>query len=239
VIGEVLLRWAKASGIIVVSDELLRMSNPSVEAVTRHDMLRGMANFSDGQFVDPAVPDVANVSPASITNGVTAVPATGNTAEALRADLATLWSGFFAANQSVTTGVFIMSNRQAMRISLMRNALGPREFPDITPMGGVLEGFPVITSESVPDSSDGGIIIFANADDIFFSDDGPVTIDASREASLQMNTTPDEPTAAGTVMVSLWQRNLVALRAERYMNWKKRRPTAVGYIKDTNYGSGS
>jgi len=239
VIGEVLLRWAKASGIIVVSDELLRVSNPSVEAVTRNDMLRGMANFSDIQFVDPSVAEVTNVSPASITNGVTPVNATGTTAEALRADLASLWDAFFAANQSVTTGVFVMSNRQAMRISLMRNALGQREFPDITPMGGVLEGFPVITSEAVPDSSDGGLIIFLNADDVFYSDDGPVTIDASREASLQMNDAPDNPTTASTVLVSLWQRNLVALRAERYMNWKKRRPTAVGYIKDTNYGATS
>lgn len=239
VIGEVLLRWAKASGIIVVSDELMRMSNPSVEAVTRNDMLRGMAAFSDVQFVDPAVAEVANVSPASIVNGVSAIPATGVSAEALRADLASLWDTFFVANQSVTTGVFIMSNRQAMRISLMRNALGQREFPDITPTGGVLEGFPVITSESVPDDSTGGVIIFLNADDVFYSDDGPVTIDASREASLQMNTTPDEPTAAGTVMVSLWQRNLVALRAERYMNWKKRRSTAAGYISGTNYGGAS
>lgn len=237
VIGEILLRWAKASGIIVVSDELMRMSNPSVEAVVRNDMLRGMAAFSDTQFVDPAVAEVNNVSPASIFNGATPVPASGTTAENLRRDLADLWDKFFTANIAPTTGVFIMSNRQAMRISLMRNALGQKDFPDMTPMGGVLEGFPVIASESIEDTSSGGIIGFVNADDIFYSDDGPVTIDASREASLQMNTTPDNPTTASTVLVSLWQRNLVALRAERYMNWKKRRSAAAQYISGTNYGA--
>lgn len=236
-IGEILLRWAKASGIIVVTDELMRMSNPSVEAVVRNDMLRGMANFSDIQFTDPDVAEVSNTSPASIFNGATPVPASGTTAENLRADLADLWDKFFTANIAPTTGVFIMSNRQAMRISLMRNALGQKDFPDMTPMGGVLEGFPVIASESVQDTSTGGMVGFVNADDIFYSDDGPVTIDASREASLQMNTTPDNPTTESTVLVSLWQRNLVALRAERYMNWKKRRSAAAQYISNANYGS--
>lgn len=234
-IGEITLRWAKAAGIIVISEELARFSNPSAEAVVRNDMLKGMAAFSDAQFVNPDVGEVANVSPASVFNGVTPVTATGTSADALRDDLATLWTAFFTANNAPTTGVFIMSNRQAMRIGLMRNALGQKEFPDMTPMGGVLEGFPVIASEAVPDDSNGGMIGFVNADDIFFSDDGPVTIDVSREASLQMNTTPDEPTSASTVLVSLWQRNLVGLRAERFMNWKKRRSSAAGFIQGANY----
>lgn len=235
VIGEITLRWAKAAGIIVVTDELMRNSSPSVESVVRNDMLKGMAAFSDLQFIDPSVVAVNNVSPASITNGVTPVTATGVTAEHLRADLATLWDTYWTANLAPTSGVFIMSNRMAMRLSLLRNALGAKEFPDMTPLGGVLEGFPVIASEAVPASSAGEMIIFVNADDIFFSDDGPVTIDASREASLQMDSAPDEPTAAGTVLVSLWQRNLIGLRAERYMNWAKRRAGAVGYITDANY----
>lgn len=238
-IGEILLRWAKAAGIIVVTDELMRMSNPSVEAVVRNDMLRGMAQFSDGQFIDPDVAEVSNVSPASITNGVTPVPASGTTAEDVRRDVGDLWETFFTANLAPTTGVWIMSNRMAMRLSLMRNALDQKEFPDLTPLGGIFEGYPVIASEAVPDDSNGGILVFVNADDIFYSDDGPVTIDASREASLQMNTTPDNPTTASTVLVSLWQRNLIALRAERYMNWKKRRSAAVGYISGARYGQSS
>jgi HK97 family phage major capsid protein/HK97 family phage prohead protease len=239
VIGEITMRWAKASGIIVVTDELMRMSNPAVEGVVRNDMLRGMAAFTDAQFIDPQVFEVANTSPASITNLVTDISASGTDADALRTDIESLWAPFFTANIAPTTGVFIMSNRQAMKISLMRNALGQKEYPDMTPLGGILEGFPAIASESVPDTSDGGMIVFLNADDIYYSDDGPVTIDASREASLDMNTAPTEPTGASTVMVSLWQRNLIALRAERYINWKRRRSAAVGYISGANYGSGT
>jgi HK97 family phage major capsid protein/HK97 family phage prohead protease len=235
VIGEITMRWAKAAGILVVSDEAARFTNPKVEAVVRNDMLKGMAKFSDEQFISPQVFEVSNVSPASVTNLVTDVPASGTDAAALRTDLGTLFGKYWTANLAPTTGVFIMSNRQATGISLMRNALGQKEYPDMTPLGGTLEGFPVIASESVPDTSDGGMIVFVNADDIFFSDDGPVTIDASKEASLQMSTTPDATTSASTVLVSMWQRNLVALRATRYMNWKKRRAAAVQYISGTAY----
>lgn len=234
-LGEITLKWAKAAGIIVITDELARFSNPSAEAVVRNDMIKGMAAFCDAQFVNPDVAEVADVSPASIFNGASPITATGSDADALRRDLGSLWDAFFAANLTPTTGVFIMSNRQSMRLSLMRNALGGKEFPDITPLGGVLEGFPVIASEAVPDDSNGGQIGFVNADDIFYADDGPVTIDASREASLQMNDAPDEPTSASTVLVSLWQRNLIGLRAEVYRNWKKRRAAAANFIQGANY----
>jgi hypothetical protein len=128
-----------------------------------------------------------------------------------------------------------MSNRMATKLSLMRNALGQKEFPDMTIFGGMLEGFPVIASEAVDLHSGGEMIAFMNADDIYFADDGPVTIDASREASIEMSTTPTNPATASTVLTSLWQNNLIALRAERYMNWTKRRSAAVAYIDNARY----
>lgn len=235
-IGEVLLRWAKASGIIVITEELAMQSSPSAEAVVRDDMVAGVANFLDAQFVNPDVSEVPNVSPASITNGVTPVAATGTTAAALRADVATLWGTMLAANIPVGSGHWIMSPSRAMEISLMQNPLGQPEFPGITPTGGTFLGYPVVTSNSVPAGSGGDLIIFAVAGEIFYSEGG-LMIDVSREASLQMDTTPDNPTTASTVMVSLWQRNLIGLRAERYINWKKRRPQAVGYIDGAQYSN--
>jgi hypothetical protein len=70
-----------------------------------------------------------------------------------------------------------------------------------------------------------------------------VTIDASAEASLQMldNPTNQSTAASGgptpTTVVSMFQTNSVALRATRFVNWVKRRPIAVQYIKDAAYVS--
>jgi hypothetical protein len=38
------------------------------------------------------------------------------------------------------------------------------------------------------------------------------------------------------VLVSLWQHNMVGIRAERYINWGKRRAGAVQFIDSANYG---
>jgi hypothetical protein len=42
-----------------------------------------------------------------------------------------------------------------------------------------------------------------------------VTIDASREASLQMDSSPDSPTTGSTNLISLWQQNMLGIKAER------------------------
>src|SRR4029450_8482915 len=52
-------------------------------------------------------------------------------------------------------------------------------------------------------------------------------IDASQEASLQMDSAPMSPADATTVYVSLWQSNSVGLRAERFVNWNKATGSAV------------
>lgn len=237
---EITMRWAKAAGIIVITQELARQSSPDAEAIVRQDMIEGIAAFLDQQFTSPSVSEVSNVSPGAITNGVTnTLVAGGTTADAFRVDAGDLWATMLNANIVPTSGAWLMSNVMAMRLSLMRNALDQQEFPGLTPTGGTLLGYPVITSQNViaPDT-DGDMIVFLNQSDIFLSEEG-IMLDASSEASLQFNTAPDEPTSASTVMVSLWQRNMIGLRAERYINWKRRRDAAVGYIFGANYGEGS
>ena len=38
------------------------------------------------------------------------------------------------------------------------------------------------------------------------------------------------------MLLSLWQHNMIGIRAERYINWGKRRPGAVQFIDSANYG---
>jgi HK97 family phage major capsid protein/HK97 family phage prohead protease len=233
------LRWAKAAGIIVLTEELVRFSNPAAEAVVRADMIDAMAQFLDRQFVDPTVAAVTNVSPASITNGVTATTRTGTNQAAFVTDVTTLLTTFLTANLSTAGGVWLMSQRQALAFSLMLNALGQPFYPNINAEGGTLLGYPVISSENIPSvgasPADGTPIIFMLPREILLADDGQVTIDASNQASIQMDTTPDSPPTAATAVVSLWQMNFVGLRAERWINWLKRRSTAVAYISNANY----
>lgn len=240
---EVTLGIAKAAGLVILTEELVRSSAPSAEILVRNDLTKTIAQFLDVQFIAPDYAAVANVSPASITNGVVPVAATGTTSATLRTDIQTLFSTWISANIDPSGGIIITTPTQALAISLMLNALGQPVFPGMTMNGGVLFGLPVIVSNSAkmvgsPVAGEGNLLVLASQPDILMADDGQVTIDASREASLQMldnptNASAGSPTA--TTMVSMFQTNSVAIRAVRFINWKKRRSAAVAYIKDAAY----
>jgi HK97 family phage major capsid protein/HK97 family phage prohead protease len=228
------LRWAKAAGISVLTEELVRFSNPAAEEVVRSDLARGIVQFLDRQFVDPNVAAVTNVSPASITNGITPIAPTGVNMAAMRADTRALFQSLLLANQPLASGVWIMTQQQAVALSLAQNSLGQVIFPGISAQGGTFLGYPIITSENLPASggspADGYPIIFCVADEILLADDGQVVVDVSREASLNMDSAPDSPPTASTNMISLWQLNQVGIRAERWITWARRRSTAVAWI---------
>lgn len=234
----VTLDIAKIAGIVVLTDELVRHSAPSAEMLVRDDLAAAVIQFEDGQFVDPSKASDGS-SPASVTNGVTPVTASGTTSDAFRADIVDLMQTFVAANLGLSDGAWIMTQQQALAIGMMLNSLGQRLYPDVTVNGGTLNGLPVIASENMASTdgspADGYPIILLKQRDILLADDGQVTIDASREASLQMDTSPDSPTSGSTNLVSMFQQNMLAIRAEKEINWVKRRSTSVGFIQSAKY----
>jgi HK97 family phage major capsid protein/HK97 family phage prohead protease len=222
----VTLDIAKAAGIIVLTEELVRLSNPSAEALVRADMIAGIAQFLDQQFIDPAVAAVAGVNPASITNGAPNVPATADPL----ADLLKLMTFFATANQPLAGVTLIMSEVNALALGFTKNPDGTRAFPNVGVSGGTIEGITVVASQAA-----GTNVIALQPSLILYADDGGVTIDASREASLQMDSAPVSPADATTVLVSLWQNNYVGLRAERFVNWKRANNVAVTYLTAAAY----
>lgn len=233
------LRWAKVAAISVLTNELIRFSNPSAERLVRDALAGAIVERIDIDFVNPAKAAVANVSPASITNGVTPIVSSGVTAEDIRQDVQALWAPFIAARNAPRNAVYIMDSTTALALSLLQNPLGQSEFPGLTLNGGTFMGVPVIVSDYLPVDSDGGIVILANASDIWLADDGQVTIDASQEASLQMLDNPTNNSLSGTAtsMVSMFQTDSTAFRAERFINWARRRVSAVSYLTGVNWGA--
>jgi HK97 family phage major capsid protein/HK97 family phage prohead protease len=233
------LRWNKIATIAVLTNELIRFSDPSAERLVRDGLAAAVIERADIDFVDPAKAAVANVSPASITNGIAGIPSSGNTAEDVRADVAALWAPFIAARNAPRNAVYLMDSTTALALSLMLNPLGQAEFPGLNLNGGTFLGVPVIVSDYLPVDSGGGMVILLNASDIWLADDGQVTIDSSREASLQMldNPTNHSGTGTPTTMVSMFQTNSTAFLAERFINWQRRRVSAVAWLDNVNWGT--
>jgi HK97 family phage major capsid protein/HK97 family phage prohead protease len=235
---------AKAAGIVVLSQELVRSSDPSAEMVVRDDLAAAMAQFLDDAFLNPATAAVTNVSPASVTNGSSYFNAGGTDAAAARADIRKLYNLYATANLGLDGAVWVMKPGVALTLSMMLNALGQPFFEGMSVNGGTLAGLPVIVTNNLtqsvlaagatPPTTVGDHIMLIKANEILLADDGGITIDASDQASLQMDTAP---TAGPAQLVSLWQNNLVGIRAERFINWKKRRAAATTYLTGVNYVS--
>lgn len=227
--------FAKAAGIIVISEELARLSTPSAEGLVREEMIAGMGQFLDTQLVDPSIAAVTGVNPAAITNGAATVASSGVTGAAAKADLAARVAVFVAANIPVSESVWLMNESNAFGIGLSVNSLGQPLFPGFNGTdGGNLLGVPVVVSNNV-----GARVILVHAPSILVADEGGVRIDVSREATIQMDTAPTDTVDATTVYQSLWQRNLIGLKAERFISWTRARSAAVTYITTASAYNGT
>lgn len=224
--------FSKVAAIAVLTDELIRFSNPAADALVRNALAEAVIARLDIDFIDPAKAEVANVSPSSITNGIAGIPSTGDP----DADASAAFGQFITANLQPTGSVWLMSSTTALALSMRKNPLGQKEYPEMTMLGGTFQGLPVIVSQYV-----GNMLVLVNAPDVYLADDGGVAVDMSREASLEMQSAPtgDSVTPNPVEMVSMFQTNSVAIRAERWINWKRRRTAAVSYVIGVNYGANS
>jgi HK97 family phage major capsid protein/HK97 family phage prohead protease len=235
----VTLGYYKIAGIVALTDEIIKFSSPAAEAMVRDELANAIVTLMDHDFIDPEKAAVAGVSPASITNGVTPTAATGTAYSNFAADFGTTMAKFDAARIDTSALAIVMSSRIARSLSLMLNSLGQPLFPNVSATGGTVQGYQIVVSGNVDPTGDvaanGDNIIFIKPDEVFLADDGSVSIDISREASVQMDGAPDNPALATTIMVSAFQHNLALIRAERYCNWLKRRAEAVQFISGAKY----
>ncbi len=229
------LGFAKAAGIVVITKELAMLSSPAAETMVRDDMIAQMAQFLDQQFIDPGVAAVANVSPASITNGLSVSQASANpvTLASFEIDLKAAINVLLAGEIPFGSATWVMTPYSAMSIGMLRDAGGDLAYASINAAGGSLFGLPVVTSNSVPHStSAGSIIVLVSTPEVFLADEGGIELDVSEQASLEM---ADNPSGAAASLFSLWQNNCIGLRAERMINWQRRRTAAVTYIDNVHF----
>lgn len=236
----VTLGYAKVAVIVVLSDEAVRFSSIKAEMRARDDMVKGIATYIDKRFMDPSYSGVANVSPASITNAAARIQASGSTLAAIDDDVRSAMVPFTGSDVDPSSAVWVMSATTALRLALKRNAYDEHAFPGmrmaVKDGAGEWYGLPVIVSNAmVADGSPSeNQIALVTQEEVSLADDGNISIDMSQEASVQMN---DAPSAGAQSLVSLWQNNLVGVRAEQYINWGARRTSNLGIvlIENTNY----
>lgn len=221
--------WAKAALIVVITEELARFSNPAAETLMRDSLVRAVTDFLNDQFVGSGIAPVANVSPGGITNGLPPAqtfPSSGETQAHIQYDLTHAVSLLHEFN-APRAPTWIMHPQNLIYIAATMNSFGQPAFP--TASNKVLMGYPVVTSSHL----DTDEIILLDQADILFAGDDSVTVDVSREASVQMD---DAPATPATPLLSFWQQNLIGLRGEMFAYWQRARDKSVVLITAVGYG---
>lgn len=237
--GDLTIGDHKIGAISVFSEELLRRSEPAADALVRDDLTAAIVTATDVAFIDQANSGVVGVKPASIANAATTAATAGVTAAHVRTDVKLAKKNAIAANQPLDTACWVMHPATALALeSMVNSTTSVREFPLINSVtGGFFEGLPVVVSTSVPGTDALGYdVILAVQGEILLAEGG-LAVDASREASLEMDSAPtnDSATPTAASLVSLWQTGSVAIKAIRGITWTRRRPTAVYRISACKY----
>ncbi|MBY0423392.1 MAG: phage major capsid protein, partial [Parvularculaceae bacterium] len=218
----------KVAGIAAWSKETMKYATPALERTLRDDIGKAIVQAADTRFVS-ATAASAGVSPAGVLNGVTAIAPTGTgTAADIRKDVQNLTDPFSDLNIPDSDIVLITNSKTARGARLLHNALGQREFPNLTSTGGTLLDYPVITSDVVG----AGDVIAVSASSILMTDEEAPTLDMTDQASLQFDDAPsaDGTSGTGASQVSLWQNEMVAIKATMVFNYVLARAGAVKFI---------
>jgi hypothetical protein len=201
------LRPLKVAALSVLTEELLEASDPAAEGVIREDLVGAMAEAIDLSFLDIDNAGVANVKPASVTNGLTPIVSVDP-----EADLAALIADF----DGDLTNAYLIGSPATLA------AMSGANRPNVGARGGEVAGIPAIPSRAATDTL---ALIDATAIAIGEAD---VELKVSREATIEMadNPTNNSVTPTPTNHVSLWQSNSAGVLTTKAINWKLGRPGA-------------
>lgn len=209
----------KASTILAVTDELVRMLDGAAMATLSRELRAAVTAATDSVFLG------------SLLLAAPSAPSAGFTSGAVLADVRNLLN---MVTPTATSRLYLVADPGTARaLATMAGADERPAFPGVGPLGGEIANMPLLVSDQLAPDSDGGRLVLIDAAGIAGGYD-TITLAASRAASLQLDDAPADGAHSAT---SLWQTNSRALRAERYFGFKALRENAAAGITGTNYGT--
>jgi hypothetical protein len=226
--SEVTLRRFKAAGLTYLSRDLIERSAPAAEPLFIDGVTQAITQALDTKAFSTDAAS-SGVNSAGLLQGLAGQASAGGTSEKLFADLSYLTGIFVAAKNAGADLTYVSNKVVANQIAHLLSPLtGLPLFADkVTEAGGVLNGKPYVTGDNVPASN----LLLIKPSDIWVVGDSGVRVELSRDATIEADTAPTGegagPTAQSANMVSMFQTDMVAIRAIRDVDWKYRRAQAI------------
>ncbi len=159
-LGQVKLSAKKLTGLIPISNDLLRSASVAADRLVRDDIVEGSAIAMDTAFLRSVGGDNAPLGlrhqltgTAFATTNIFAVTA-GNTLATITADLGRLELALLNQNISLAGAAWIGAPRTMMRLRNIRDGNGNPGFPEM--QNGQLRGRPFFDTNTVPINLGGG-----------------------------------------------------------------------------------
>jgi hypothetical protein len=218
------LPWAKTAGIIAVSDELLRFAQPGNEASLRDVLIKGTQLVVDTEFLR-SNHRVLDGTPGGVGEWQPGGGGIGHDAGGLRDRPP---SGVQRVRAGESEFRRCSARHESEHCDCGRTG---DEFHNVAATGGSLFGVPTVTTAAIGNK----VLLFDTSQAIYGDDPTGVRIDVSRHASVMLDSVPSDPTVPGDIFHGLWQRGLVAFKAEYAVRWKLARTDAARVITGCAY----
>jgi len=218
----------KAAGLTYLSRDLIERSAPAAEMLFRDGLVKALSKAVD-TLAFSATAASNNIAPAGLLNGITGQASAGGSLENLYTDLAYL-TGVLVAGLNADGDLKYVSNRTlANQIAHLLSPLDgqPAFRGQVTMNGGVLNGLPYVTGDNVAS----GNLLLIKPSDVWVIDDSGISVALSEDATIEADDSPTgegvTPTAQSASMVSMFQTDMVAIKAIRDVNWQYRRTSTI------------
>jgi len=245
--AQMTLTPSKLAVIVPQTMELLRRSDPPTEQLIRDDMLAGTALTVDSFFFSTTAANAQGANPAGILNGVTRnaagdisepTPGTPPTVTDVTESLKQMILALRMANVPMNAPVWIMNARTKEFLRLLRTTATEIFAFKAEIDAGTLLGYPIVdtTSIAIPFPPGTGLqtaYALIDASQLIWADDMGTVIDASQEASVQLDDAPATPPGApippatNANIYSAFQNDMVFMRLRMSHSWARRHDVAV------------
>jgi hypothetical protein len=189
---------AKVEATVVVPNDAFRSARADLEGSLVDDLRSAVARRLNATFASAAA--ATTDAPAGIAAGAYGVTSSGATTAAIITDVASMIDAADGFDSSLSESAFIASPKAYARLRLDR----------IASDDGTLAGRPLLSARGAQG------LMLVDGSRVALAMDDRVAIARSEAALIEMS---DDPEADSGTAVSLFQKNLVALRAELFCNW--------------------
>lgn len=232
-VGNVTLRAKKLSGLVPITNDLLKFASIHTDQFVRDDLVESMALAEDQQFIRGAGSDVAPTGIRYLANAANLLKSTATlTVQGIRSDLGRMELALTNKNVPMMLPGWILNPTVISFLQDLQTANGNLAFPEM--QNGKLRGKPFASTTSVPSNlGDAG-----NQSELYLCDFAQIMIGDAIQTTLAVSTEASYVDGEGKTR-SAFQNDETLVRVIEHVDLGARYDAAISVLTDAAWFPGA